>query len=46
MLLVCIGVPARVATELNSRPRKTLGGGTPTAAMHTLLLQDPVAMTA
>ncbi len=36
----------RVAAELNSRPRKTLGGRTPAAAMQTLLSQDPVATTA
>lgn len=37
---------ARVAAELNSRPRKTLGGLTPAAAMQALLSQDPVATTA
>lgn len=37
---------ARVAAELNSRPRKTLGGRTPAAAMQELLSQDPVATTA
>ena len=37
---------ARVAAELNSRPRKTLGGRTPAAAMQMLLSKDPVATTA
>jgi len=37
---------ARVAAELNSRPRKTLGGITPGAALHELLCTDPVATTA
>jgi len=36
----------RVAAELNSRPRKTLGGLTPAAAMQALLLKDSVATTA
>ncbi len=37
---------ARVAAELNSRPRKTLGGITAGAALHELLCTDPVATTA
>ncbi len=36
----------RVAAELNSRPRKNLGGLTPAAAMQALLLMDPVVTTA
>jgi len=36
----------RVAAELNSRPRKTLGGLTPAAAIQALLLKDSVATTA
>jgi len=36
-----------VATELNDRPRKTLGGITPTQAMQRLLLdpESPVVAT-
>jgi IS30 family transposase len=37
---------ARVAAELNSRPRKTLGGVTPATALQVLLSKDPVATTA
>ncbi|MDP9459391.1 MAG: IS30 family transposase, partial [Actinomycetota bacterium] len=37
---------ARVAAELNSRPRRTLDGKTPAAAMRVLLLKSPVATTA
>jgi transposase, IS30 family len=37
---------ARVAAELNSRPRKTLSGLTPAAAMQRLLSGEPVATTA
>ncbi len=40
------GELARVAAELNSRPRKTLGGLTPAAAMQALLSRDRVATTA
>ncbi len=36
----------RVAAELNSRPRKTLGGRTPAAALAALLSNPPVATTA
>jgi len=35
-----------VAAELNNRPRKTLGGLTPAAAMQAPLLKDSVATTA
>jgi IS30 family transposase len=37
---------ARVAAELNSRPRKTLSGLTPAAVMQKLLSDYPVATTA
>ncbi len=37
---------ARVAAELNSRPRRTLNGQTPAAAMRVLLSDSPVATTA
>ena len=36
----------RVAAELNSRPRKTLGGRTPATALAALLSDPPVATTA
>jgi IS30 family transposase len=36
----------RVAAELNSRPRRTLGGLTPAGAMQELLSRDRVATTA
>ncbi len=40
------GELARVAAELNSRPRKTLGGVTPATALQVLLSKNPVATTA
>jgi len=47
---LCVHSPARlleVATELNDRPRKTLGGITPAQAMQRLLLdpESPVVAT-
>ena len=35
-----------VATELNNRPRKTLGGITPTQAMHRLLSEPEIPIVA